>query len=126
MCVPSSRARRMPARTRSMIRLRSSSAIAATITMMARPSGPPVSMFSLKRDVLDAQPVQLVQYFEEVFHRPGDPVRGPDQDHIEAAAAGIGHHLIEARPLCFHAGDPVCVLLHDLVAALGGHLAQVE
>jgi hypothetical protein len=23
-----------------------------------------------------------------VLHRPGDPVRGPDQDYIEAAAAG--------------------------------------
>jgi hypothetical protein len=38
----------MPARTRSMIRLRSSSATAPMMTTIARPSGPAVSMFSLK------------------------------------------------------------------------------
>src|ERR1035438_5759820 len=46
MCRPSRRARRMPARTLSTIRLCSSSAIAPMITTMARPSGPPVSICS--------------------------------------------------------------------------------
>src|SRR6185437_1975249 len=36
--------------------------------------------------VFDAQTVELIQNFQEVLHRAGDPVRGPDQDHIEAAA----------------------------------------
>src|ERR1035441_6925042 len=48
MCRPSSLARRMPARTRSMIKLRSSSAMAPMMTAMAGPGGPPVSMFSRK------------------------------------------------------------------------------
>jgi len=38
-----------------------------------------------ERDVLDADPVQLIQHFEEVLHRTSDPVAGPDQDHIELA-----------------------------------------
>ena len=77
-------------------------------------------------DELDVEPVELVEHFEEVFHRSGDPVAGPDQDHIEASAASVGHHLIKATPLCFRSTDPVYILLHDLVAALGGHLAQVK
>jgi hypothetical protein len=43
---PSSRARRRPALTRSIIRLRSSSATAGTIITTALPNGPPVSRFS--------------------------------------------------------------------------------
>jgi hypothetical protein len=38
----------MPARTLSTIKLRSNSAMAPMITTMARPSGPAVSMLSLK------------------------------------------------------------------------------
>jgi phospholipase C len=45
---PSSFARRIPARTRSTIRLRSSSAMPPMMTTMARPSGPPVSICSRK------------------------------------------------------------------------------
>ena len=66
MCRPSRRARRMPARTRSTIRLRSSSAIAPMMTTMARPSGPPVSICSRKLTNSMFEPVQLVQHFEEV------------------------------------------------------------
>ncbi len=43
---PSNFARLIPALTRSTIKLRSSSAMAPTITTIARPNGPPVSMFS--------------------------------------------------------------------------------
>ncbi len=48
MCRPSNRARRIPARTRSTIRFFSSSAIAPTMTTIARPNGPPVSICSRK------------------------------------------------------------------------------
>ena len=52
-------------------------------------------------DELDVEMVQLVKHFEEVFHRAGNPVRGPDQDHFEATAAGILH---AARPPRNHHG----------------------
>jgi hypothetical protein len=45
---PSNLARRIPALTRSTIKLRSSSAMAPTITTIARPNAPPVSIFSLR------------------------------------------------------------------------------
>jgi hypothetical protein len=61
-----------------------------------------------------------------MLHRPGDPVGGSDQDHIEAAAAAIGHHLIKTKAARLDAADPIRVLLDDLKAALGGHLAKVE
>lgn len=52
-------------------------------------------------------------------------VRRPDQDDLESAASGIGHHLIEPWPLRLGAGNPICVLLGDLVVALCSHLAKV-
>ncbi len=76
-------------------------------------------------DELDVEPVQLVEHFEEVLHGPGDPVRSPDQHDVEAAAAGIVHQLIQTGPAGLGAADPIGVLLDDLIAALGGHLAQV-
>ena len=63
---PSSLARRMPARTRSMMRLRSNSAMAPMMTTMARPSGPPVSIFSRKLMNSTPDPVQIVEHIEEV------------------------------------------------------------
>ena len=62
-------------------------------------------------DELDVEPVQLVEHFEEVPDRPGDPVRRPDQDDIEAAAAGIPHQVIETGPARLRAGDPVGILV---------------
>ncbi len=76
-------------------------------------------------DELDAEPVELVEHFEEVPCRSGDPIAGPDQHHIEAAAAAVPHQFIEARPACFHAGDLVGDLPDYLIAALGGHLAEI-
>ena len=84
-----------------------------------------VDLFA-ERDELDVEPVQLVQHFEEVFHRAGDPVRGPDQDHVELAAAGIPHQFVQPGPAGLHAADPVGVFVDDLVAALGGHLAEID
>jgi len=65
---------RMPLLTRSTIKLRSSSLIAATMTIMARPSGPVVSMFSRKTDECDVQVVEFIQNFEKVLYRPRHPV----------------------------------------------------
>jgi len=59
-------------------------------------------------------------------YRPRNSVEGPHQYQIDLAAAGVGHQLVKARPLCFHAGDFVCIFLHDLETALCGHLTQVE
>src|ERR1035437_779694 len=74
---------------------------------------------------LYGEPVQFVEHLEEVPHGPGDPVRSPDQDDVELAAAGIPHHGIESRPASLRSGDHVGKLLDDLIAALLGHLAQV-
>ena len=76
-------------------------------------------------DELDAEPVELVQNFKEVPGRSGDTVTGPDQDHIEAAAAGFAHHLIETWPARLRAGDLVGKLRDDLIAALSGHLTKI-
>ena len=76
-------------------------------------------------DELDVQPVQLIQDFEEVLDRPGDPIGGPDQDHIEPAAACIPHHVIQTGAARLRAADPVRVLFEDLIAALPGHLVEV-
>ncbi len=78
-----------------------------------------------ERDELDVRPVQFVQYFEELPYRAGDPIRGPDQDHIDAAAAGIPHQLIEPRPSGLASGDPIGVFVHDLEAALGGQSPKI-
>jgi hypothetical protein len=83
-----------------------------------------VDLFA-EADELDAEPVQLVEHFEEMLHRAGDPVRGPDQDHAETAAASVAHQLVKAGTARPGAGDAVGVLLDDFEAALGGHLAQV-
>ena len=77
-------------------------------------------------DELDLEPVQFVQYFQKVLHRPGDPIRSPDQNNIEPAMAGVGHHQIETGPFGLGAAGSIGVLVDDLIAALRSHLAQVE
>ena len=76
-------------------------------------------------DELDVELAQLVEHFEEVPGRAGDAIACPDKDHIEAAASGIPHQVIQTGPARLHATDPVGVLLRNFVAALSGHLAQV-
>ena len=76
-------------------------------------------------DELDVEPVQLIENFQEVFHRAGDPIRSPDQQDLEAAVAGIAHHLIQAGSLDPGTTDPVGILLDDLIAPLLSHLAEV-
>src|SRR5258708_4461394 len=84
-----------------------------------------IDVFS-EADVLNADPLQLVEHLEEVLHRSGYSVRSPDQNDIEPAAASIGHHLIEPRPFGLGAGDLVGVLSDDLISSLSPHRAQIK
>jgi len=83
-----------------------------------------VDLFA-EADELDVEPVQFVEHLEEVFYRPRDPVRSPDQDDVELVAAGVPHHGIESRPASLRATDRVGVGFDDPIAALFGHLTQV-
>ena len=76
-------------------------------------------------DELDVEMIQLIQHLKEVFYRSGQPIAGPDQDHVETAAAGIGHHLIETRAPGFGSADLVYILLDDLIVSLRGHLLEI-
>jgi hypothetical protein len=73
-----------------------------------------VDLFT-EADELDVQPVKLVQYLEEVPGRACGAIAGPDQDHIEAAAACIAHHLVQSGAAGLRPGDPVGVLQEDFV-----------
>ena len=95
------------------------------ITTMARPSGPPVSMFSRNDDELDVEMVQLVEHFEQVLHRASHAIEGPDHHDIEAAAAGVEEQLVQSRTLRLGAGDAIGVLLRDLIATLRDQRTQV-
>jgi hypothetical protein len=77
-------------------------------------------------DELDVQPVEFVQHFQEVTSRASDAITRPDQNHIEAAAASIGHHLIESWPSSLHATDSIGKLGDDLETALGSQLTKIE
>jgi hypothetical protein len=76
-------------------------------------------------DELDAEMVEFVENLEEVPDGPGDPVRGPYQDHLEAAAAGIPQQVIETRAPGLGPRDPVSVLGDDLKTPLLGHGAEI-
>ena len=76
-------------------------------------------------DVLDVQPVQLVQHFQEVRTDLASRSDAQTITTSNAAAASIGHELIEPGTLGLGAADLVGVFLDDLVAALLGHLPQV-
>ena len=76
-------------------------------------------------DELDVEVIEFVEHLEEVAHGPGDPVRGPYQQHLEAAAASIPEQVIKTRPTSFGSGDPVGVLGNDLKTPLPGHRAEI-
>ena len=57
-----------------MMSERSSSATAPTMMMMARPSGPPVSIFSLNDTYSIFDRLNSSKNLKEVFDRPCDPV----------------------------------------------------
>jgi len=79
----------------------------------------------VEADELDVEPAQLVQHFQKMTSRASDAIASPDHHDIGLAAAGIGHHLIEAWPPSFGAADSVGLLMHDIEAALVGHLPEV-
>jgi hypothetical protein len=74
---------------------------------------------------LDVEMIEFVQHLEEVSDGSGDPIRGPDQQHLKAAAARISEQVIETRSTSFSPGDPVGVLGNDLKTSLLGHRAKI-
>jgi hypothetical protein len=76
-------------------------------------------------DELDVEMIEFVEHLEEVAHGPGDPVRGPDQKHLEVAAARISKQIIETRSTSFSPGDPIGILGNDLKTPLLGHGAEI-
>lgn len=58
--------------------------------------------------------------------RACDAIARPDQDNIELTPTSIPHHLIKSRPLGLGAGDPIGILVHDLIATLSSHLPEIE
>jgi hypothetical protein len=91
--------------------------------------GPPERIAGIKilaeADELDVEMVELIQHFEEVAHGPGDPVRGPDQKHLEVAAARISKQIVKTRPARFRPRDSIGVLGNDLKTPLLGHRAEI-
>ena len=74
---------------------------------------------------LDVEMIQFIEYFEKVLHGTGQPIGSPNQDHVEAAAAGVLHHFIETRAPGFGTADLICILRDDLIIALGSHLLEI-
>jgi len=96
--LPSSFARRIPARTLSTIRLFSSSAIAPTITTIARPSR--VNIFAQANE-LDVEVAQFVEYFQEMANASRHPIERRNEHDVEAMSPSICQQLIEARAFRF-------------------------
>jgi hypothetical protein len=76
-------------------------------------------------DELDAQVVEFIEHLEEVPDRARDPIRSPDQDYLEAAAAGIPQQLIETRTSSLCSGDAIGVLGNDFETTLLSHRAEI-
>jgi hypothetical protein len=96
---------------------------------MMMTTGPPQRTSSIKIFTeayeLDVEMIELVQHLEEVSHGSGDPIRGPDQQHLKAAATRISKQVIETRSTSFRPGDPVGVLGNDLKTSLLSHRAKI-
>ena len=108
-----------------MISDRSSSLIAATMTIMARPSAESVSTFSRKLTKAMFKTGEFIQHFEEMADRTGHPVECPDQNHIESPAPCIGHKPIKPRSFSLRSADCVGILANNLVAASSRQGAKV-
>ena len=78
-----------------MMMQRSSSAIADTMTMMALPSGPSVSIASRCERNWMPNPFKLVKSLEQVLGAPRKPVARPDHQHVELVTTGVVHHPVE-------------------------------
>jgi hypothetical protein len=61
-----------------------------------------------------------------VASRASYAIARPGRYYIKPAAAGVSHHLIEARPLGLRSRYFVREFRYHFAAALGGHLAQIE
>src|ERR1039458_3520247 len=119
----------MPAFTRSTIRLRSSSAMAPTMTAMARPSGPPVSMFSRKLTNSTLRRFKSSRISRKCFTDRATRFERPDQHDVEPPAPGVGHKPIETGSLRPRSADRVGVLAEDFVSASrrqGGQIAKLR
>ena len=122
---PSSLARRMPARTRSMIRIAfqlGDTADDHRDRAAKRARG--INIFS-EADELHIQVGEFVENLQEVTGGAGEAIKGPDHDDIDLAAADVSQHLIEAGAPRFHSAESVRVLLNDLKATLRGQAAQI-
>jgi hypothetical protein len=125
ICLPSNRARRIPARTRFDNKI--------PLEFGDSPDddddGPPQRAAGIKifpeADELDVEVVKFVQHLEEVANGSGDPVRSPDQHHLEAGAARIPEQVIETGPASFGSGDSIGVFGNDLKTPLLGHCAEI-
>ena len=115
----------MPARTRSMIRLRSSSANGADDDDHCPTEWSAGVDVLPEADELDIEMVQLVEDLEEVARRTGDAIERPDQNGIETMLVGIVQQVVEPRPLRFSPADPVGVLANDLITTLRSHRSQI-
>jgi hypothetical protein len=83
-----------------------------------------VELFT-ERDELKVEMVQLIEHFQEVANGAGQSVAGPDHHHIEVAAAGVFHHLIEAGAARLRAADAVLIGSDDLELALLRQLLEI-
>ena len=107
------RARRSPARTRSVIRERSSSAMAPTITMRARPSGPPCrSVPGSSRTLPPGDSTHPASAGSGERSGPASH-RRPGQQRLELAPPGAGPR------------ELVLIHLDDLQSPLLGQQAEV-
>ncbi len=111
-------------RTRSMMRLRSSSAMAPMMTTTARPTAAGVDLLA-EADELDVEPAEFVSTSRKC--RTDRAMRSEAQTRTTSKrpAAGVAHHGVESRTLSFGSTDSVGILLDDLIATLLGHLAEV-
>jgi len=75
--------------------------------------------------VLDVEMVQFIQHLEEVADGSSDPIRRPDEHHLEPAAARLPEQLVETGALGLGAGDAVGIFGDDLEAALVSHRAEI-
>jgi hypothetical protein len=76
-------------------------------------------------DELDGQMVELIEHLEEVPDRARDPIRSPDKNYLEAAAAGIPQQLIETGAPSLCSGDAIGVLGNDFETSLLSHRAEI-
>src|ERR1035441_9281110 len=108
----------MPARTLSMMRLRSSSATTPMITTTARPSGPAVSICSRKLMNFMFSRFNSSNTSRKCLVELAIRSQAQTQDDVEPATACISHQAIETGPARLRAGDPVRELVHDLLCRL--------